>query len=67
MEEIKIKKIDTNNFQVSETVTRNVDKKSLKASIEEIEKTIKDKKDKSGITSLEKELADKKELLSSLK
>jgi hypothetical protein len=62
-----VKKIDTNNFEVTDTITRNVDKKVLKSEIEEIKKIIEEKKKSTGIDGLEKTLADKKELLALLK
>lgn len=67
MDDLEVKKIDTNNFEVTETITRSVEKKTLKAEIEEIEQIISSKRKTSGIESLENQLSLKKELLAQLK
>ena len=62
-----ITKIDTDNFDVEETVNRTVNKKDLKAQIKEIEDIIVGIKSKTNLTSLENDLQTKNELLALLK
>ena len=64
---IEVEKIDANTFDVTETITRTVDKKELKTQIDELELMIQRLRQSSGIEGLEKDLELKKELLSQLK
>ena len=64
---MEVEKIDANTFDVTETVTRTVDKKELKAQIDELELLIGRLRQSSGIEGLEKDLELKKELLAQLK
>lgn len=64
---MKIKKIDSNNYEVTEDSVRNVDKKILKKEIAEIKDLIEKKKEQVGIIALEKDLEGKETLLAALK
>lgn len=64
---MEVEKIDANTFDVTETITRTIDKKELKAQIDELELHIGRLRQQSGIEGLEKDLEEKKALLSQLK
>lgn len=59
----KVKKNTTNEFEVTRTVVRTVDKKELMKEIEKLEGVLQDKRKGAGIDSLEAEIAKKKQLL----
>lgn len=63
----KIKKIDSNKFDLTESNTRRIDKKVLKTEIADIKEMIQKKKEAVGLIDLEKDLKEKEELLASLK
>lgn len=65
--EREVTKIDSNTFEVSQSVTRTVDKKALAKEIEDLKKVISDMREKTGIAGLENNLAEKEELLAELK
>lgn len=63
----KIKKINTNNFEIEEMSVVSVDKKVLKKEISDMKEMIEKKREAVGLVALEKDLQDKEDLLASLK
>lgn len=61
-----ITKIRTNEYEVSETRTRVVDKKMLKREIEDLTARLEEKRKNAGIDSLEEEISVKKALLAEI-
>lgn len=59
----KVKKNKANEFEVTRTSVRTVDKKGLMKEIENLEELLKQKRNGAGIDSLEAEIARKKQLL----
>lgn len=59
----KLKKLNKDSFEVTDTRTLVVDKKELMLEIEEIKGRIEEKKRLNGITALERKLEEKESLL----